>query len=45
VKFLEPSGVGRVMADETDENCADASRMNNWVTWEKVEGAAPIGNG
>jgi hypothetical protein len=43
VKFLELSGVGRVIAaDGTDE---DAARMDEWVAWETVEGAAPRGEG
>ena len=37
-KFLEPSGVGRVMADGTDENGAHAARMDECVAWETVEG-------
>jgi hypothetical protein len=31
VKFLELSGVGRVMADGTDEDDARAARMDEWV--------------
>jgi len=31
LKFLEPSGVGRVMADGTDE---DVAKMNGGVVWE-----------
>jgi hypothetical protein len=42
VKFLELSGVGRVMADGTNE---DAARMDEWVAWETVEGATPRGEG
>jgi hypothetical protein len=42
VKFLELSGVGRVMADGTNE---DAARMDEWVAWETVEGTAPWGEG
>jgi hypothetical protein len=34
VKFLELSGVGRTMADGTDENGARAARMDEWVIWE-----------
>jgi hypothetical protein len=45
VKFLELSGVGRVMADGTDEDGAYAARMDEWVVWESVEGAAPRGEG
>jgi hypothetical protein len=45
VKFLELSGVGRVMADRTDENGAYAARMDEWVAWETVEETAPRGEG
>jgi hypothetical protein len=45
VKFVELSGVGRVMADRTDEDGAYAARMDEWVAWEAVEGAAPRGEG
>jgi hypothetical protein len=41
VKFLELSGVERVIADGTDEDGAYAARMDDWVAWEAVEGAAP----
>jgi hypothetical protein len=41
-KFLELSGVGRVMADGTDEDGAYAARMDEWVAWETVEGQ-PLG--
>jgi hypothetical protein len=37
VKFLELSGVGRMMADGTDEDGAYAARMDEWVAWETVE--------
>jgi hypothetical protein len=40
VKFLELSGVGRVMADGTDEDEAYAARTNEWVAWETVETAS-----
>jgi hypothetical protein len=40
VKFLELSGVGRVMADEDG---AHAARMDEWVAWKTVERAAPRG--
>jgi hypothetical protein len=42
VKFLELSGVGRVMADGTDE---DAAKMDEWVVWDAVERTAPRGEG
>jgi hypothetical protein len=45
VKFLELSGVGRVMADGTDEDGAYAARMDERVAWEAVEGSAPSGRG
>jgi hypothetical protein len=45
VKFLELSGVGRVMADGTDEDGAYAARMDEWVAWETVERVAPRGEG
>jgi hypothetical protein len=48
VKFLELSGVGRVMADGTDEDGAHAARMDEWVaweTWETVEETAPRDEG
>jgi hypothetical protein len=45
VKFLELSGVGRVMADGTDEDGAHAARMDEWVAWEALEGTAPRGEG
>jgi hypothetical protein len=31
VKFLELSGVGRVMADGTDEDGARAAKIDEWV--------------
>jgi hypothetical protein len=37
VKFLELSGVGRVMANGTDEDGAHAARMDEWIV---VEGTA-----
>jgi hypothetical protein len=40
VKFLEMSGVGRVMADGTHKDGACAARMDEWVACEAVEGAA-----
>jgi hypothetical protein len=41
--FLELSGVGRVVADGTNEDCARAAKMDEWVVWEAVERAAPRG--
>ena len=34
VRFLELSGVGRIMADGTDEDGARAAKMDKWVVWE-----------
>jgi hypothetical protein len=42
VKFLELSGVGRVVADGTDEDGARAAKMDEW---EMVERIAPRGEG
>jgi len=39
-KFLEPSGVGRVMTDGTDEDEARAAKMDEW---EAEEGQAEEG--
>jgi hypothetical protein len=44
-KYLELSGVGRMIADGADEEGAHAARMDEWVAWETVEGAAPRGEG
>jgi hypothetical protein len=44
-KFPELSGVGRLMADGTDEDGAYAARMDGWVAWETMERAAPRGEG
>jgi hypothetical protein len=45
VKSLELSGMGRVIADGTDEDGARAAWMDEWVAWETVEGATPRGEG
>jgi len=37
VRFLELSGVGRTMADGTDEDGAHAARMDEWIAWETEE--------
>jgi hypothetical protein len=42
IKFLEIPGVGRVMADGTDEDGARASRIDEWVVWETRRGK-PLG--
>jgi hypothetical protein len=39
-KFLELSGVGRVIAGGTDEDGVHTARMDQWVAWETVERAA-----
>jgi hypothetical protein len=44
VKFLELSGVGRVVADGTDEDGAHAAIMDEWVAWETME-SSPQGRG
>jgi hypothetical protein len=43
LKFLELSGVGRLMADGTDEDGARAARIDEWVAWETEERVAPGG--
>jgi hypothetical protein len=45
VKFLGLSGVGRIMADGTDEDGAYAARMDEWIAWETVVETAPRGEG
>jgi len=40
LKFLELSGVVRVMADGTDEDGARAARMDEQVVWEPEERVA-----
>ena len=37
-KFLGPSGVERVMVDETDEDGARAAKMDAWVIWGTRKG-------
>jgi len=39
VKFLELTGVGRTMADGTDEDGAHVARMDEWVAWGTKSGA------
>jgi len=34
LKFLEPSGVGRMMANGTGEDEAWAAAMDEWIVWE-----------
>jgi hypothetical protein len=47
VRFLELSGVGRTLADGTDE---ESARMDTWTAWEtdevtEVERSTPRGDG
>jgi hypothetical protein len=37
VRFLELSGVGRTVADGSDEDAAYAARLDGWVAWETTE--------
>jgi len=37
--FLELSGVGRTVADGTDEDGAWAATMDEWIVWETAETA------
>jgi hypothetical protein len=37
VRFLELSGVRRMMDDETDEDEAQAERMGEWIAWKTQE--------
>jgi len=34
VRFLELSGVGRTIADGTDEESAHTAKMDEWTVWE-----------
>ena len=45
VRFLELSGVGRTMADGTDEENAHAEWMDRWIVWEASEETARQGEG
>jgi hypothetical protein len=45
VKFVELSGVGRVMADGMDEDGVRAARMDEWVVWDATARTAPRGEG
>jgi len=42
VRFLELSGVGRVMADGVDEDGARAAQVDEWIAWGTGEGAKLI---
>jgi len=35
LRFLELSGVGRVVEDGTDEEEARAARMDEWIAWKQ----------
>jgi len=37
VRFQELSGVGRRMANGTDEDEAQAERVDGWIVWETEE--------
>jgi len=43
VRFLELSGVGRTMADGTDEEAAYAARMDEWIVWETRRDRRSVG--
>jgi hypothetical protein len=45
VKYLELSGVGRTVAEGTDEDGAYAARMDEWVAWKTAGGTALRGEG
>jgi len=45
VKFLKLTGVGRTVADGTEEVGAHAARMDDWVAWETREDRGPRGVG
>jgi hypothetical protein len=50
VRSLELSGVGRTLADGTEEESAYAARMDTWIVWEtedaaEVEMSTPRGDG
>jgi hypothetical protein len=41
LRFLELSGVGRVMEDGVDEEEARAGRLDRWIPWETEEWVVP----
>jgi hypothetical protein len=41
LKFLELSGMGRVMADGIDGDGARCTAMDEWIVWEAEERVAP----
>jgi len=45
LRFLELSGVGRVVEDGTDEDQARAEKMDQWITWEAEERVEARGEG
>jgi hypothetical protein len=40
LKFLELSGVGKVLEDGADVEEARASRLDRWIAWEAEERVA-----
>jgi len=40
LRFLELSGLGRVVEDGTDEEEIWAGRLDGWIVWEAEERAA-----
>jgi hypothetical protein len=42
-KFFDLSGVGRMMADQTDEESARGGKMNKLMVWEAEKRVAPRG--
>jgi len=44
-RFVRFLGVGRTMADGTDEEAAHAARMDEWVVWETRRGREECGGG
>jgi len=45
LRFLELSGVGRVVEDGTDEDQVRAERMDQWIAWEAEERVEARGEG
>ena len=45
VRFLELSGVGRTVADGTDEESAHAARMDEWIVWKTREARNGLASG
>jgi hypothetical protein len=41
LRFLELSGVGRVMDDGADEEETRAARLDRWIPWRVEEWVAP----